>query len=117
MRLLPLLLLAGCATKLATVDRQPGIGGSWSEGKSSLDITGSTATLSFQGRLFVFEEVGRLRGTIGEEEVRLAGSGVRISADPERISFATQKGEVTRPLASLPAGSRFVWRDGDLKPG
>lgn len=117
MRLLPLLLLAACATKLATVDRQPGIDGSWSEGKSSLDISGSTATLSFQGRLFVFEAAGHFRGTIAEDEIRLAGPGLRITADPERIVFSAGKTEVVRPLASLPAGSRFLWRDGDLKPG
>lgn len=117
MRLLPLLLLAACATKLATVDRQPGIDGSWSEGTSSLDISGAVTTLSFKGRLFVFDDVGRLRGTIAEDEVRLAGSGLRISADPERIVFSTPKGNFERPLSSLPAGSRFVWRDGALRPG
>jgi hypothetical protein len=116
-RLFPLLLLAACATRVATVDRQPGIDGSWTEGKSSLDITGGVATLSFQGRLFVFGDVGRLRGTITEDEVRLAGSGLRIAADPERIVFSTAKGETSRPLKELPAGGRFRWSDGELKPG
>ena len=99
------------------MDRQPGIDGSWSEGKSSLDISGAVATLSFRGRLFVFDDVGRLRGTIAEDEVRLAGSGLRIAADPERIVFSTPKGDVARPLASLPPGGRFRWRDGALNPG
>ena len=99
------------------MDRQAGIDGSWSEGKSSLDISGAVATLSFKGRLFVFDDVGRLRGTIAEDGIRLAGSGLRITADPERIVFSTSKGEVERPLASLPPGSRFRWHDGELKPG
>ncbi len=117
MRFLPLLLLAACATKLATVDRQPGIDGSWSEGSSSLDITGPTATLSFQGRLFVFGVDGHLRGTVAAKEVRLVGPGLRIEADRDRIVIAGGKAEVKRPLAELPRGGRFVWRDGELKPG
>lgn len=99
------------------MDRQPGIDGSWSEGSSSLDISGRVTTLSFKGRLFVFDDVGHLRGTLAEDEVRLAGSGLRIAADPERIVFSTPSGNIARPLASLPAGSRFAWRDGELKPG
>ncbi|MFI5402045.1 MAG: hypothetical protein ACHQ1G_03840 [Planctomycetota bacterium] len=117
MRLLPLLLLAACATRFATVDRQPGIDGSWSEGTSSLDISGSKAVLSFEGRLFVFDAPGNVHGTILEDEVWLAGEGLEITADRERIVFSTKTGEVARPLASLPAGSRFLWRDGELKPG
>ncbi len=117
MRLFPLLLLAACATRVATVDRQPGIDGSWSEGTFSLDITGSVATLSFDGRIFVFENVGRLRGTITQEEVRLSWPGLSITADRDRIVIAGGKAEVKRPLAELPRGGRFVWRDGELKPG
>jgi hypothetical protein len=116
-RLLPLLLLAACATKVATVDRQPNIDGSWSEGGSSLDITGSVATLTFDGRVFVFENVGRLRGTITEDEVRLSWPGLSIHATRADIRVAGEKGEVTRPLASLPKGSRHRWRDGQLEPG
>jgi len=117
-RLLPLLLLlAACATRVATVDRQPGIDGSWSEGTSSLDITGSVATLSFEGRIFVFENVGRLRGTITKNEVHLSWPGLGITADRERIALSGERGEVKRPLAELPKGGRFRWRDGDLKPG
>ena len=118
MRLLPLLLLAACgATRVATVDRQPGIDGSWSEGNSSLDISGSVATLSFEGRLFVFENVGRLRGTITEEEVHLSWPGLRVTASKDEIAFATDKGEVKRELKELPKGSRHRWRDGQLEPG
>lgn len=117
MRLLPLLLLAACATRIATVDRQAGIDGSWSEGTSSLDITGSVATLSFDGRLFVFEGVGRLHGMISKDEVHLSWPGLRISADKEQIVLAGEKGEVRRPLASLPKGTRYRWRDGQLEPG
>jgi hypothetical protein len=116
-RLLPLLLLGACATKVATVDRQPAIDGSWSEGGSSLDITGSVATLTFDGRVFVFENVGRLRGSIAEDEVRLSWPGLSIQADRTQIRVASEKGEVTRPLASLPKGSRHHWRDGQLEPG
>lgn len=117
MRLLPLLLLAACATRVATVDRQPGIDGSWSEGSSSLDISGSVATLTFEGRIFVFEGVGRLRGTITEDEVRLSWPGLSIAADDDRIEIRGEKGEVKRPLAELPKGSRYRWRDGQLAPG
>jgi hypothetical protein len=116
-RLLPLLLLAACATRGATVDRQPGIDGSWSEGGSSLDITGSVATLTFEGRIFVFEGVGRLRGAITEDEVHLSWPGLSIEADRDQITVVGEKGEVKRPLASLPKGSRHRWRDGQLEPG
>jgi hypothetical protein len=117
-RLLPLLLLLGaCASHGATVDRQPNIDGSWSEGTSSLDISGSIATLSFEGRILVFEGVGRLRGTIKEDEVHLSWPGLSITADRDRIEIKSEQGEVKRPLSELPKGSRHRWRDGQLAPG
>jgi len=116
LRTLSLLLLAGCAARFATVDRQPGLYGSWNEGSATLDISGSTATLGFQGRLFVFEGVTWLRGRVGEEEVDLSGEKLRIHADKERISVRDGKAATDRPLSTLPAGSRFAWQDGRLDP-
>jgi hypothetical protein len=117
-RPLPLLaLFAACAGERVRVDRQPGLDGSWGQGAAQLDVTGSTATLAFHGRLFVFEGVGPLRGSLGEDEVVLAGGGVRIRVDAERVVVAEGGREVVRPLAELPRGSRHVWRDGDLRPG
>jgi hypothetical protein len=118
--LLPLLLLGACAAPRIGVDRQQGVDGSWGVGKDALtllDVTGTTATLSFRDRMFVFEGVRRLRGYLGADEVALEGDGLRIHADEERIVVAGPAGEVARPLAALPAGGRYVHRDGDLKPG
>jgi hypothetical protein len=116
-RLLPLLLLAGCAKALVTVDRQPGFDGSWSLNDTALDVEGPTATLSFGGRLFVFDGVDWLRGRIGKEEVMLTGAGgLRIRADKERIVIREGRALADHPLASLPPGGRFAWHDGTLTP-
>jgi hypothetical protein len=114
--LLPL-LLAACAADFVTVDRQPGLQGSWSLEHASLDVEGSTATLSFEGRLFVFERVDWLRGRITKEQVDLSGAGgLRIHVDKERIVIREGRAAADHPLASLPPGSRFAWQDGALKP-
>jgi hypothetical protein len=122
MRLLPLLLLAAaCGGRPYTiVDRQSGLDGSWATpGKSPvlLDVSGARATLAFRGRTFVFEGVGALRGYLSEDELELAGDGLRVRADAERIAIADGKRGIARPLAALPAGGRFVYRDGELRPG
>jgi hypothetical protein len=116
-RLLPLLLLAACAADFVTVDRQPGFNGSWSLDDMSLDVEGSTATLSFDGRLFVFEGVDWLRGRIAKEGIDLSGAGgFRVHVDKERIVVRDGRIAADHPLASLPKGSRFAWQDGALKP-
>lgn len=79
-------------------------------------MSGSLATLGFKGRLFVFERVSWLRGRIAEDEVVLSGEGLQIQADKERISIREGKTAADRPLASLPAGARFGWQDGSLRP-
>jgi len=115
--LLPLLLLAGCAQTIVTVDRQPGFNGSWSLEGASLDVQGSTATISYGGRLFVFEGVDWLRGQIDKDGIMLAGAnGFRVRVDKERIVIRDGKLAADQPLASLPAGERFAWQDGTLKP-
>jgi hypothetical protein len=114
--LLPLLLLAGCATEFVDVDRQPGLEGRWNEGATSLDVSGSTATLTFLGRLFVFENVTWLRGQMAEKDLYLTGERLHIHADETEISIVDGKVASTRPLAELPAGSRFAWHDGMLQP-
>ena len=110
-------VLAGCAADFVMVDRQPGLNGSWSLERTSLDIQGSTATLSVEGRLFVFEGVHWMRGRIGKEEVALSGAGgLRVLADRERIMIRQGSAMADQPLAALPPGSRFAWRDGALTP-
>ncbi len=117
MRVLLPLLLAGCAADFVTVDRQPGLNGSWSLERSSLDIQGSTATLSVEGRLFVFEGVDWMRGRIAKEEVALAGAGgLRVRADKERIVIRQGSAMADHALASLPPGSRYAWHEGALTP-
>jgi len=101
------------------VDRQPGLDGTWGVGEEQpvlLDVTGSTARLAFRGRFFVFEGVGRLRGHLAEDSVSLAGDGLRIEADPERIEITSGERTTTRSMAELPAGDRFVYRGGELQP-
>jgi hypothetical protein len=115
-RALPLLVLAACAADFVTVDRQPGLAGSWSLGGTSLDVEGSTATLSVAGRLFVFEGVEWLRGRIDEEAVVLSGARLRIRVDKERIMIRDGRVAAEQLLASLPAGGRFAWQDGTLRP-
>ena len=115
--LLPLLLAAGCASTIETVDRQPGFNGSWSLEGTSLDVQGSTATISFGGRLFVFEGVDWLRGQIDKEGIMLAGAdGFRVTVDKERIVIRDGRLAADQPLASLATGGRFAWQDGTLKP-
>lgn len=117
MRALLPLLLAGCAASFATVDRQPGFNGGWSFEGTSLDVQGSTATISFEGRLFVFEGVDWLRGRIAKGEIVLTGaSGFRVRIDRERIQVRDGRLMADEPLASLPEGGRFAWRDGSLVP-
>jgi len=117
MRLSPLLLLvAGCSTSYLTVDRQPGFEGSWSFDSSSLDVSGSTATLTFAGRLFVFEGVSWMRGRMEKHAVILNGEKLRIRADEERIWIREGGRTADVPLSTLPAGARFVWQDGRLNP-
>jgi hypothetical protein len=114
-RPLPLHLLAGCASTVA-VDRRPGLDGRWTAKGTQLDVTGSTATVVLHGRILVFEGVSWLRGHVREDEVVLSGERLTIRLSEDRIVIASGKAVVDRPLASLPAGSRFVWSDGELKP-
>lgn len=116
-RLLLPLLAAACAAAPVSVDRQPGIDGSWTQGPAQLDITGTTATLSFHGRILVFTPLARVRGQIQEDDVTLVCDRLRLHIDKERLEIEEGKARVTRPLAELPAGSRFTWRDGQLNPG
>jgi hypothetical protein len=120
MRILPLLFLAACGGRPYTiVDRQTGLDGSWATPDKDpvlLDVSGAKATLAFRGRTFVFEGVGSLRGYLTEDELELSGDGLRVRADAERIAIADGRRGIVRPLAALPAGGRFVYRDGDLAP-
>jgi hypothetical protein len=117
-RLLPLLVLvaAGCAQTIVTVDRQPGFNGGWGLDGTSLDVQDSTATISYGGRLFVFEGVDWLRGQIDKDGIMLSGAdGFRVAVNKDRIMIRDGKLAADRPLASLPAG-RYGWQDGALRP-
>jgi hypothetical protein len=114
-RLSPLLLVAACATPPATVDRQPGIDGSWSQGQAQLDVTGAVATLAFHGRILVFDAKERLRGQIHEDEVDLMTGRLRVHVDEKHLEINDGKASVKRSLAEIPAGTRFAWKDGELK--
>jgi len=100
------------------VDRQVGLDGTWGIGEKQptvLDVTGSTARLAFRGRVFVFEGVGRLRGLLTEDAVSLAGDGLRIEADGERVEISSGESTTAKPLAELAVGGRFVYRGGALE--
>ena len=57
-----------------------------------------------------------LRGRIDEDAVVLSGARLRIRVDKERIVIRDGRVAAEQLLASLPAGGRFAWQDGTLRP-
>ena len=117
--LLPLLLLVGCSgSDIVHVSKQRGLDGAWGlPGKESpvrLDAAGTTATLEYGGRTFVFEDMGAFQGHLSEESVRLLGRKIEVRVDPETLLIRDEDQRHSWKLADQPRGKTMVYAGGRL---